>query len=230
MPTASDIRPAQTSAWGLSGQPTLVIFDLDGTLVDSLEDLAASVNFMRNQFGLQPLSTEAVRQCIGKGARNLVARTLPEQPEKIDPALSLFLEHNSNNIAVHSRLYPGSRPLLAALKQTGIPLAVVSNKNTALSRQLLSTLEIVGYFREILGGDALPQCKPSPEPLLAAINRTGARADTTVMIGDSSNDFDAARAAGVYSIACTFGFGEPWEMERADRRIDSFAELLPLPF
>ena len=230
MPAKPDMTHSQANIWGLSGRPSLVIFDLDGTLVDSLEDLAASINFMRHQFSLQPLSTESVRQCIGKGARNLVARTLPEQSEEIDRALSLFLEHNGNNIAVHSRLYPGAMPLLTALKQAGIPLVVVSNKDTALSRHLLTTLKIADYFHEILGGDALPHCKPSPEPLLEAISRTGACADTTVMIGDSSNDFDAARAAGVRSIACTFGFGEPWEMERANLRICSFAELLPLPF
>lgn len=230
MPDCTTISPVRHTTWGIHDRPSLVIFDLDGTLVDSLEDLAASVNVMRGHWDLPPLSVESVRQCIGKGARNLVARTLPEQPEELDRAVTLFLDHNSANIAVHSRLYPGAVSLVTALRQAAIPLAVVSNKNTALSRQLLATLKIADYFHEILGGDALPQCKPSPEPLLEAIRRTGACADTAIMIGDSSNDFDAARAAGVYSIACTFGFGEPWEMERADLRINSFNDLLPLPF
>lgn len=216
--------------WGVVTAPSLVMFDLDGTLVDSLADLAASVNFMRSSFGLPPLATETVRQCIGKGARNLVSRTLPERADDLDRGLDLFLEHNGANIAVHSRLYPGVLPLLAALRDAGAFLAVVSNKPTVLCRQLLDVLEVADWFGTVLGGDAVAQCKPWPDPLLLAMEQAGAAAPATVMIGDSSNDFDAARAAGVRSIACTFGFGEPWEMELADSRVDSLESLLPLPF
>lgn len=221
---------SQSKLWGLSCPPSLVIFDLDGTLVDSLEDLAASVNYMRGEFGLQPITSEAVRQCIGKGAHNLVTKTLPEYAEETDKALLIFLEHNGSNIAVHSKLYPGVMELLSTLQHANILLAVVSNKNTALCEQLLSVIGIADYFPVILGGDAVKSCKPAPDPLLEAISRTGASVGTTVMIGDSVNDFDAARAAGVRSIACMYGFGEPWEAERADARIDALDDLLPLPF
>jgi len=114
--------------WGLPAPPSLVLFDLDGTLVDSLDDLGASVNFMRAEFGLSPLDLDDVRLCIGKGARNLVARTMPPDDGRIDEALRVFLGHNGQTLAVHSRLFPGARELLASLRGAGIPLAVVSNK------------------------------------------------------------------------------------------------------
>lgn len=216
--------------WGLSTPPSLVIFDLDGTLVDSLEDLAASINFMRAEFSLSPLGLEDVKLCIGKGARNLVARTMPPDDGRIDEALRIFLGHNGRTLAVHSRLYPCVRELLKSLHLAGIPIALVSNKNTAHSELLLQSLGIIEYFQTILGGDAVKNCKPAPDPLMEAIQRSGAQATTAVMIGDSINDFDAAAAAGVRSIGCTFGYGEAGELERAAIRIDSLEELLPLPW
>jgi phosphoglycolate phosphatase len=210
--------------------PSLVIFDLDGTLVDSLDDLGASINFMRTEFGLAPLTLEQVRGAIGKGARNLVTRCLPEGDGRIDAALALFLQHNGAHLAARTRLYPGARELLSALSGSGVPLALVSNKNTAHCRELLSLLGIAGFFQAVLGGDAVACSKPSPEPLLEAIARTSARLETTVMIGDSCNDFEAAKGAGVWSIGCRFGYGEPAELEIADVRIDALDNLLPLPW
>jgi len=218
------------SLWGVSTPPSLVIFDLDGTLVNSLEDLAASINFMRREFCLDELTLEDVRLSIGKGARNLVARCMPENDGRIDTALKLFLEHNEKNLAVHSILYPGVIELLSALKQYSIPMAVVSNKNTSHSKLLLSALGIDDYFGEILGSDVVAQCKPFPDPLLEAISRTGADIETTIMTGDSCNDFDAASAVGIRSIGCRFGYGESWELERATVGINSLKELLPLPW
>jgi phosphoglycolate phosphatase len=210
--------------------PSLVIFDLDGTLVDSLEDLAASIDFMRGRFGLASVTVEHVRNSIGKGARNLVTRCMPDNDCRIDEALALFLEHNGANLAVRTRLYPGACELLATLNTSGIPLALVSNKNTEHCNKLLSQLGIGGFFHAVLGGDATVSCKPSPEPLLEAIVRADARTETTVMVGDSSNDFLAANRAGVRSVGCTFGYGGPWEQKLADVRIASLDNLLPLPW
>ncbi len=216
--------------WGLATPPSLVIFDLDGTLVDSLADLAVSVNFMRAEFGLEPIGLDDVKRGIGKGARDLVSKTMPPNDGRIDEALQLFLGHNGRTLAVHSRLYPCVRELLKSLHLAGIPIALVSNKNTAHSELLLQSLGIVEYFQTILGGDAVKNCKPAPDPLMEAIQRSGAQATTAVMIGDSINDFDAAAAAGVRSIGCTFGYGEAGELKRATIRIDSLEELLPLPW
>lgn len=220
----------QIVLWEVSAPPSLVIFDLDGTLVNSLEDLAASINFMRGEFYLDDLTLEDVRLSIGKGARNLVTRCMPENDERIDAALKLFLDHNERNLAVHSTLYPGVIDLLSAFRQYSVPMAVVSNKNTSHSKLLLTALGILDYFGEILGGDVVAQCKPFPDPLLEAISRTGASKETTIMIGDSSNDFDAASAAGIRSIGCRFGYGESWELERATACINAMEELLPLPW
>lgn len=216
--------------WGTSDSPSLVIFDLDGTLVDSLEDLSSSVNFMRGKFGLTPLLPEVVRRSIGKGARNLVTRTMPEHDARIDEALAIFLADNGAHLAAHTRLYPGARELLSALNRSDIPLALVSNKNTAHCRELIDLLGIADFFHTVLGGDAVEHCKPSPQPLLKAVALAGAQAVTSVMVGDSSNDFEAARGAGMRSIGCMFGYGEPWELDMADIRINALNNLLPLPW
>lgn len=216
--------------WGMTTPPSLVIFDLDGTLVDSLEDLAISVNVMRSAFGLDPVTPEQVRRGIGKGARNLVIRTMPDNYDRIDEALKIFLDHNGANLAAHTRLFPGARELLAGLRDAGVPVALVSNKNTAHCGQLLALLGVVDCFSVVLGGDAVASCKPSPEPLLAAVARIGGQAGTTVMIGDSCNDFEAAAAAGVRSIGCEFGYGEPWELDQANVRVTALYQLLPLPW
>jgi phosphoglycolate phosphatase len=216
--------------WGVADRPDLVIFDLDGTLVDSLADLTASINFMRATFNLPALTFAEVQMGIGKGARNLVEKSLPPKERRIDQALAIFLQHNGAHLVKRTCLYPGADELLVRLSKSNIPLALVSNKNTLHCRQLLEQLGIARYFREVLGGDAVASCKPSPQPLLETMERSGARHDRTVMVGDSSNDFAAARSAGVYSIGCSFGYGEPWELELADTRIGGLEELLPLPW
>lgn len=127
----------------------------------------------------------------------------------------------ANRLYLRQQVGKGSQEIVF-IEDTALPFTTVPGQQR--------DGELKHFFNDILGGDTVAQCKPSPAPLLAAIERAGASAATTVMIGDSSNDFDAARAAGVRSIACAFGFGEPWEMERADVRIDSLEVLLPLPF
>ena len=217
-------------SWGLVNPPSLVIFDLDGTLIDSLAGLADSVNAMRRQLGHLPLPLEFVRSAIGKGARNLVSRCLPERDDRVDEGLALFLAHNGGNLAAGTSLYPGAKGLLEALGNAGIPMALVSNKNTAHCKKILELLGIDSHFRAVLGGDAEKECKPSPMPLLAAVASCGADPETSLMIGDSCNDFEAARGCGIRSIGCRFGYGEPWELELADALINSLDELRPLPW
>ena len=216
--------------WGLTVMPSLVIFDLDGTLIDSLAGLTESINAMRKALDLPLLQVDAVRSALGRGARNLVSRCLPEGDDRIDAALALFLAHNGDNLAARTTLYPFAKELLAELHGVGIPLALVSNKNTAHCCRLLALYDIADFFQVVLGGDALAECKPLPGPLLAAIADSGAAAATAVMIGDSCNDFEAASKAGVRSIGCRFGYGEPRELDLADVCITALDELLPLPW
>lgn len=208
----------------------LIIFDLDGTLIDSLDDLTEAVNRMRTSFGLGPLDRNAVRGMVGQGARNLVERALPAaRPAEVEQGLALFLAYNEEHIADRTVLYPGVRETLELLSTRGFTSVVVSNKNELLCRKVLELLCLDTVFKGIYGADSLPARKPSPEPLRHVMRTYGCSADETIMVGDSINDVAAGVAAGVLTIGCGYGYGEPAELEGAAIRIREFAELLTLP-
>lgn len=205
------------------------LFDLDGTLVDSLEDLTDAVNATRAGFGKAPLSITAVRGLVGKGVRNLVQRALElESSDDIERALKLFVEFNTSHIADKSRLYPGAREALEMLSEGGVRMAIISNKQEALSRLILETLGICRFFDTICGGDTYPEMKPSPLPLIEVMGRIGAAAGETVMIGDSINDIQAGKEAGIATIGCTWGYGGRDELRQADRLAASCDELVEI--
>lgn len=194
-----------------------VFFDLDGTLVDSLDDLTDAVNHMLAGFGKAPLTKTGVRALVGKGARNLVQRALDmESAADIERGLGLFTEFNTNHIADKSMLYPGVREMLENLAARGIRLAIISNKGAALSRLILETLEIDAFFHVICGGDTFPEMKPSPLPLMRVIDGLGIAGSETLMVGDSINDIQAGKQAGIATIGCTWGYGGPDELRDAD--------------
>ncbi len=206
-----------------------VFFDLDGTLVDSLVDLTAAVNDMLSRFDRPQLSAEGVRKLVGKGARNLVQQALDTQSaDVIEQGLGLFIGYNSAHIADASRLYPGVRELLEGLAAKGVRMAVISNKNEALSRRILEALDIEGLFELIAGGDTFEEMKPSPLPLIRVMDALGVSAAETVMIGDSINDIQAGIRAGVQTIGCSWGFGDSGELEGATMRVSSCHELASL--
>jgi len=208
----------------------LIIFDLDGTLVDSLDDLTASVNHMLRVFNRPAVSRDEVRGMVGEGARVLVERAMPGATEdELVRGLELFLSHNEKNLAVRSAPFPGVVSTLIELGKAGHVMVVVTNKNESLSRSLLELLGLSGYFRGIYGADTLPSRKPSPAPLLHVMNELGYSATTTLMIGDSINDIAAGIGAGVTTIGCSWGYGTADELIDADWRIDDFADLLKLP-
>ncbi len=207
----------------------LIIFDLDGTLVDSLADLTQAANHMLCRFGRPPLDIANVRKLVGQGARRLVERALPgADAATVEEGLRLFLTYNEAHIADRTTVYPGVREALPLLADNGRALAVVSNKHEALCRTLLATFGIDRYFPLILGADSTPFRKPAPEPLLAVMERCGARPEETVMVGDSINDIAAGKAAGVVTVGCSWGYA-PDELADADCRIDAFADLAVLP-
>ncbi|WP_243374415.1 HAD-IA family hydrolase [Geotalea sp. SG265] len=208
----------------------LILFDLDGTLCDSLEDLTDAVNHMRTEFGLGSLTMEQVRQLVGEGAANLVRGALPgKSPAELRRGLENFIAYNSAHIADKTMPYPGVRETLAILHDQGRQMAVVSNKAEALCRKLLAELALDRYFIDIVGGDTLPLRKPYPDPLLKVMADAGIPAGEAVMVGDSIHDLQAGKAAAVTTIACLYGYGNENEIKSADMTIDSFSRLLALP-
>lgn len=208
----------------------LIIFDLDGTLTDSLPDLTDATNHMLARFSRPGLALGEVRELVGQGARRLVERAMPDAAgEEIEAALQVFLDYNDLHIADKTRLYSGVRETLDRLCADGRRMAVVSNKNVALCRKLLELLGIAGYFAEVLGADSLPCRKPSPEPVLKLLRDFGVEARQAVMVGDSINDVAAGKGAGVITVGCGYGYGGAGELADADYRVETFPELLTLP-
>ena len=204
-----------------------VFFDLDGTLVDSLEDLTDAVNHIREAFSHPPLTKDAVCLKVGKGARHLVQQVLPgSSDDDINRALGLFLEYNRLHIADKSRLYPDVRELLLELAARDIRLAVISNKNEALCTLLLQTLGIRDLLENITGGDTCRERKPSPLPLLNVAKKLGINPNECVMVGDSINDMQAAQQACIASIGCTWGYGSREELAGASALAHTPRELL----
>ena len=207
----------------------LILFDLDGTLIDSLDDLANATNHMLLSLGRAAVTREQVRGYVGQGARRLVERAMPDAAtEEIERGLSLFLVYNEEHIVDRTRLYPGVVETLTTLRNAGMMLVIVSNKNVALCCKVLKTLGVEGYFASVIGADSLPERKPSPEPLLKVLRDFAVPPERVVMVGDSVNDIAAGKAAGMVTIGCTFGYGEMAEIADADYLIDSLPGLLEL--
>lgn len=214
--------------------PRLVMFDLDGTLIDSVPDLAEAVDRMLVELGRAPAGVERVRDWVGNGARVLVRRALAGGLDhaavgeaETEEALARFLDIYADCHHL-TALYPGVHELLEALSTAAVELAVVTNKPERFVAPLLEQVGLGGYFRWIIGGDTLPQQKPDPAALLQVMHLAGVEAAQSLFIGDSRNDVLAARAAGVPCIAVSYGYnhGRPIAEEKPGLVVDSLAELL----
>jgi phosphoglycolate phosphatase len=212
------------------GRIKLVIFDLDGTLINSLEDLTDATNHMLSEMGREKLSGNDVKKLVGQGARRLVERALPDvSSPDIERALNIFLVYNDSHIVDKTRLYQGVKETLALLRDKGYQLAVISNKNEALCQKVMQTLGIKCFFAAVIGADSMPFRKPSPEPVLMLLRDFGVTAAESVIIGDSINDVAAGKAAGVITVGCKYGYGELTELLDSDFLVASFTEILDLP-
>lgn len=210
----------------------IVGFDLDGTLLDTHEDLAAAVNHALALAGRPPVPAGEVRSLIGGGGRTMLRRALALTggvPEAEFTALhDGLLQYYEANLTVHSRLFPGGEAMLDALAATGVKLAVVTNKLEALAVRVLDDLGLSPRFYTVIGGDTLGKgrAKPSRHPIDAMIARAGG--GRAAFVGDTTYDIGAARAAGVPSVAVSFGFNDlPPEELGADAIIGHFDELIP---
>lgn len=197
-----------------------VAFDLDGTLVDSVPDLAAAANAMRVSLGLTELPRERVQSFVGDGIGILVHRALTDDYQgRADEALwqqgfSAYVRHYGANIANATRPYPETEAGLELLKSLHIPLAVVTNKSEMLAVKLLKDLKLDHYFSMVVGGDTLAERKPSPEPLKYVAEILGVQPENMLMVGDSHNDMLAAKAAGCPAVGVTFGYGDMVELSQ----------------
>jgi len=188
-----------------------IVFDLDGTLIDTAPDLIAATNHALSDLGLPARADTSLRPWISFGARRMVEEALreagaPKDANEVDRLLGLFLEHYEHNIAQLSRPFPGAMEAVDVLKGSGARLAICTNKREILSLKLLGELGIASQFDAILGRDTLPICKPHPGHLTAAIARAGGSDAKAVMIGDSGVDVETARAARIPVIGVTFGY------------------------
>ncbi|MBM3319913.1 MAG: HAD-IA family hydrolase [Candidatus Eisenbacteria bacterium] len=191
---------------------SFVLFDLDGTLVDTLEDIAASVNHALRTLGLPERSLEEVRTFVGRGVQHLVLRAIgSENAEKADRLLDLFRAHYDAHCLDRSRLMPGARECLEYF--AGRDLGVVSNKPERFVRRLLEGLGIDSYFKVMFGGDSTAERKPSPLMVRAALGTLGRSPNEGILAGDLPVDVETGRAAGVYTVALLGGFGTREELE-----------------
>ena len=207
-----------------------VIFDLDGTLVDTAPDLMRATNFILAGMGRRPLEMTEVRAFVGHGARALLTRGLAATgglPDAYDVEADYraFVAFYAANIAVQSAPFPGLIRLLDRLREDGFGLGVCTNKLEGLSVQLLDALDLAKYFGSVVGPDTLGIAKPDPRPFFEAVNRLNLDSPRAVMVGDSETDILTARNAGVPVIAVPFGYTpRPVEDYGPDRMIRHFDE------
>jgi len=207
----------------------LVIFDLDGTLIDTINDLGAAVNHVLDSEGLPLHSMDEYRLMVGGGIRNLVYRALPEEQKSnerlLEALLGRFVEYYSAHICDYSRPYDGMRELLLSLNEAGVGMAVASNKFQAGTQMLIGRLYPGVKFECVFGGrDGFP-LKPDPAVLRIIMESCGVEAFRCLMVGDSAVDTKTAAAAGIASVAVSWGFRPAEAAEGATYKVSSAAEL-----
>jgi len=211
--------------------PTIV-YDLDGTLADTAEDLVATLNWLLAKEGLKPMPVESAGSLVGAGARALIERGFAASGKILDPPamealFADYLKHYSAHIVDRSRLYPGVDKALAAFARAGWRQAVCTNKTESLAKLLITKLGIAERFAFICGQDTFGIGKPDAKPLLGTIAASGGASERAVMVGDSGTDILTARAANVPVIAVDFGYADvPVKQLGPDRVISHFDQLM----
>lgn len=207
-----------------------VLFDLDGTLIDSKRDIASAANAARVHFGYPALPLDLVVSYIGHGVDHLLRNTLGEYatPERMEEGMKVLMAHYRDYLVVHTTVYPGVLEFLDFIKAKGVPMGVVSNKPHALTPLTVQKLGLDKYFAVALGADATPHPKPHPEPIWTALKALHATTEHSVMIGDSLVDAQAGRNAGVVVGLVSHGYTQKSELEAADADwlVDSMPEFI----
>lgn len=215
-------------------QGMTIVFDLDGTLVDTAPDLVGATNHALADVGLAPVSADSLRPWISFGARRMIVEALAStgtaHPEpEVDRLLALFLAYYEANIALESRPFPGVRDVIATLRAEGARLAVCTNKRESLSRLLLTELGMLQNFDALAGRDTFPVSKPHPDHLFGAIAMAAGDPARAIMVGDSDVDIATAKAAGIPVVAVSFGYTQiPVSQLDPDHVIDHYDDLIPV--
>ena len=219
------------------------IIDLDGTLVDTMGDFVVAINLMLHDLGYESVDRAVVALRVGKGSENLVKSVLnhvadqlirgqktPEKAADFEYALGLYQQHYLAINGQYAHVYPGVVDGLQALQRSGLKLACLTNKPVGFARELLRIKRLDGFFSVVFGGDSFAAKKPDALPVHKTCEALGTVAAKTLMVGDSTNDAQAARAAGCPVVLVTYGYnhGEPIRHVDADGFIDSLAQLAPL--
>jgi phosphoglycolate phosphatase len=213
--------------------PALVVFDLDGTLLDTHADLIDSLNHTIASIGLAPVSYDDLTHLVGHGAKVMIERACklhghPLTEDESGPLLQRFIAHYSSTMPGHTKPYPGLIAAMDTLKANGFTLAVCTNKLESLARTLIDALGLTHYFAAITGGDTFPVRKPDARHLLGTIEKAGGTPERSIMVGDSFNDIAVAKNAAVASIGVPFGYSDvPIESLEPTRIIQHFDELTP---
>lgn len=218
----------------------VIIFDFDGTLIDSEPDLALALNYMLDRLNRETYTQSVISHWVGNGAETLVKRALSGstiidehiEQELFLNALDIFLKFYAQNLCVKTYLYPNVKKSLEKLKEQGYIMVIVTNKPADFVEPILKGLAIDEFFEFYLGGDSLEKRKPDPMPLLHVCNRLDITVDECVMIGDSKNDILSAKSAKMQSIGVSYGYnyGEDISIYKPTIVVESFADILPIFF
>ncbi|MCK5851840.1 HAD-IA family hydrolase [bacterium] len=202
-----------------------IIFDLDGTIIDTREDLALAINLMRADYNLQSFTVEKVASYVGNGSRKLVERSLMGTELNIDEALQKFVNHYSQHLTDNTYCYNGAVDTLEKLKAKGINCAILTNKPEIATLKILNAMNLMRFFDPIFGGDSTSFLKPDPGALNIIIEKWGISKEELIMVGDNYTDIHVAENAGIKSAFFTFGYGVKGEIE-PDYIFDNFSDLL----
>ena len=211
-----------------------LIFDLDGTLVDTAPDLIQATNHVLQSIGRRPVSYQEFRGFVGHGAMNLIERGTLATGSSVDTETLKrlhrdFLDYYGDNISAHSKVFEGIPALLDNAKSRGLKMGVCTNKVEGLSHKLLDELGLGKWFEAVVGGDTLPIMKPDPAPYVEVAKRLGVDASRTIMFGDSETDIRTAQNTGVPVIAVTFGYtAQPVETFHPTHVINHYDEAWPI--
>ena len=208
-------------------QIKLIIFDLDGTLVDTSGDITNALNYALKPYGLRDLAVEDTIKMVGEGITRLIEKLLEnERIQMRDTVIKRFLDYYSEHLVDFSTLYPHVRETLEKLND--YKKAVISNKREYLSTRLLDKLDLLKYFDLVVGSDTTSERKPSAIPVIYVFTKLGVNPDESIIVGDSNYDIEAGKKAGLKTVAVTYGYRERQYLIDADYIIDSMKDLLTL--